>query len=80
MGTVKVPPQEAKRLKETLRLAYVVKAKEPFFITGKRKVSFPKFSFPFDIDEDFFILFADFQCGLVIDEQGKAIASFVAGH
>jgi hypothetical protein len=78
LGFLKMEPQDARVFKETVRLAFVVNLKDPFFITGTHRATDPSFSYPYEIDEEISILFASIQCGLIVDQQGTSLAAFKA--
>ena len=78
LGPVKIEPDGARKFKDSVKFAFVIKPKEPYFLSGSHKTNTPKFNDLRDIDEDFFILFATVKCALVIDETGVTVAAFKA--
>ena len=80
LGFIKIEPEAAKKFKESVRVAFVVKTKEPYFFSGSHISSTAKFNNPFDINEDFYVLFASVNCGLIIDESGVAVGAFKANR
>lgn len=76
VGTLAVPPAAAQRLKPTLQVAFVVVPKEPFTVSGTHKPGRVTIQNPRDITEDFSILIADIQCGLLLDEKNRVLGSY----
>ena len=76
VGEFGLSPAEAKRLKPQLKLAFVVTPKEPYFVTGSHKDGKTTVNNPRDITENFSVLVADFQCGLVMDVANKVLGAY----
>ncbi len=75
-GELIMPPAEARRLKPSLKLAFVVSPKEPYVVTGTHNPYNTTLQDPREISEEFTILVADFRCGLVIDAASKVLGGF----
>ncbi len=75
-GTSPMTPAEATALTPKLKLAYVVEPKAPYFLAGRLKYSATPHLDKVDIAEDFQILVADFQCGLVLTDAGKVLGAY----
>lgn len=76
VGWLYLSPEEAKRLKPRLKLAFVVVPKDPYFVMGSHRPTRLTLSQPGNVREDFSILFADIQCGLVLDDRNKVLGSY----
>ena len=76
VGELRVPPSDARRLKEELRIAFVVSPKEPFLVAGQRKVGETTIRNPRAVTENFTILVADIRCGLVMDRAGTILGAY----
>ena len=72
-ASLKLPAMQAKELKSSLKLAYLVEPRAPFLVTGSID-SFPA-TFPSakKVNEKFRFLIADIQCGFVLDKAGKVL-------
>lgn len=76
VGELELSPEDARRLKPTLKLAFVVTPKEPFLVKGTHKPFEVTIRDPRDLTEDFSILVADIQCGLVTDAGNRVLAAY----
>ena len=76
VGALPMTPAEATALKPKLKLAYVVEPKTPFFLSGRLKYRATPHLDEVDITEDFQMLVADFQCGLVLTDAGKVLGAY----
>ena len=76
IGGIPLSPDAAKIVKPTLKFALVVRPKEPYFVQGTHFSSFPTIQNPREVQEQFSILFADFQCGLVMDSNNKVLGAY----
>ena len=76
VGELVLPPAEAQRLKPQLKLAFVVTPKEPYLVTGSHKVGKTTVTNPRHIIEDFSVLVANIQCGLVMDGADKVLGAY----
>ncbi len=75
-GEIPLNPQQARELKQTLQLAFAVRPKFPYIGFGKSYTPPPTMQDPRKIDLSVEILFADIQCGLVLDEENKVLGAF----
>ena len=78
LGSIAMPPATAQLVKSKLRAAWVVRPKPPFLVQGVLRGRTPTIRNPFDVTENFRILIADFQCGLIMDGTNKVLAAFQA--
>ena len=62
--------------KEELRIAFVVAPKAPYLVTGRRKANTPTIRNRRHITENFTILVADIQCGLLMDGAGTVLGAY----
>lgn len=70
-------PEEAKLLKPTLQLAFVVTPKPPCYLSAIYEYpSRPTITTPREITNEVSVLIADFRCGLVLDKDNKVIGAF----
>lgn len=76
VGYIPLEASEAKRLKPLLRLAFAVAPQEPYVVTVEYSGGAPTLADPREINERTTVLLADIQCGLVMDEFDKVLASF----
>ena len=76
VGVISMTPAEFTALKPTLKLAFVVKPKAPFFISGDLKYRATPWLVEIDVAEHFQVLIADFQCGLVLTDAGKVLGAY----
>lgn len=76
VGEIPMSPAEARVLKNTMTVAFVVVPKEPFFVTGQRRRGGATIDFPRETTLNARVLFADIQCGLVLDPRGRVLASY----
>lgn len=76
VGALPMTPAEATALKPQLKLAYVVEPKAPYFLAGRLKYRAIPHLDEVDITEDFQVLVADFQCGLVLTDAGKVLGAY----
>jgi hypothetical protein len=74
-ASLSLPPEEAKRLKPELKLAFVLLPKEPYLVRNKYSVGKTTVSNPTDVTESATILVADIVCGLVLDGTSKVLAA-----
>ena len=77
VGALALSATEARALKPTLSLAFVVRPKAPYLLTGSRIAVSPSLDVPKQIVDDYSVLIADIQCGLVLDGTGKVLAAYV---
>lgn len=68
-------PAEARSAKTTLSLAFVVRPKQPFFVSGEHPLEDATLEHPKNVREEFSILIADIQCALVLNPQNKVLAA-----
>ena len=76
VGELTLVPAEAQALKPNLKLAFVVVPREPYLIRGSKPGSVTTIQNPIDVTENFSILIADIQCGLVTDSTNKVLAAY----
>lgn len=76
VGALPMTLAEATALKPHLKLAFVVEPKAPFFISGRLKYRAIPHLVEVDIAEDFQVLVADFQCGLLLTDAGKVLGAY----
>lgn len=76
VGQLRLAPEGARRLRPQLKSAFVVAPKEPYLIKDQQKVGEPTISTPLDVTEDFSILVADIQCGLLMDGSNKVLGPY----
>ncbi len=76
VGELSLAPAEAQRLKPTLQVGFVVTPREPYLVTGRHKVGKTTIQNPRAITEDFSILIADIQCGVVMDSSDKILMAY----
>jgi len=76
VGELAMSPAQAITLKSAISLAFVVAPKAPYWFAGSRIVTLPTLDNPKRIDEDFSVLIADIQCGLVLDGTHKVLAAY----
>lgn len=76
IGELRLSPDEAQRLRPQLRIAFVVEPRAPFLVTGTHQPGEVTIRNPFDTTETFRVLIADIQCGLLMDNTNKVLASF----
>ena len=76
VGTISMTLAEATALKPRLKLAFVVKPKAPYFISGDLKYRQTPKLVELDVAEHFQVLIADFQCGLVLTDAGKVLGAY----
>ena len=76
VGALPMTLADATALKPQLKLAYVVEPKAPYFLSGRLKYSATPHLDKVDITEDFQVLVADFQCGLVLADGGKVVGAY----
>ncbi len=76
LGKISMPPQQAKTALSALKLAIVLKPKDPYLANGSWRGDEPTFDSPDRYTYSFTILFADFQCGLVTDGANKVLAAY----
>ena len=76
VGALPMTLAEATALKPQLKLAFVVEPKAPFFVSGRLKYRATPHLEEVDITEDFQVLVADFQCGLVLTDTGKVLGAY----
>lgn len=75
IGTLDIPPTEAKKFKQDGKAALLIAPAEPYFATGERKKA-PTISSPLDVTENISIIIADIQCAFLIDESSKVLGTF----
>lgn len=75
-GEIPMTPSRARVLEPNISLAIVAVPKAPFLITGSRIAETPTLDRPRRVDENFTVLVADIQCGLVLDESHKVLAAY----
>lgn len=76
VGQIRASPEEARRLKQELKLAFVVDPKQPYLVQGRHELGHVTISNPRDVTEEFAILVADIRCGLVLDRAGKVLGAY----
>jgi peptidoglycan hydrolase-like protein with peptidoglycan-binding domain len=76
VGELTLSPSEAASLKPTIKIAFVVTPRDPFFSTGSTRVHDPTFQDPRDVTEDFSLLSAYIQCGLLMDGENKVLQAY----
>ncbi len=76
VGTLPMTLAEATALRPRLKLAFVVEPKAPFFVSGRLKYGATPHLEEVDSTEDFQVLVADFQCGLVLTDAGKVLGAY----
>lgn len=76
VGSISMTPEEARLLKPSLRIAFVVAPFAPYVLKGTNPFGRPSVRSPKDITVDFTILMADIQCGLVMDQQGRVLGAY----
>ena len=76
IGELALTPAEAQTLKPTLKLAFMVTPKEPYLVQGSQHVGETTISNPTDVTDNFSILIADIQCGLVTDATNKVLGAY----
>lgn len=76
VGAVPMTLAEATASKPQLKLAFVVEPKAPFFISGGLSYRATPGVVEVDIAEDFQVLVADFQCGLLLTAAGKVLGAY----
>jgi hypothetical protein len=70
-----VPPDVAKKVKESARVAFVYVPKPPYFATGKFPWGDPTIQNPKEIDERIDVAIGDIQCALLLNSVGKVYAA-----
>lgn len=78
IGELSLSPKQAQALKPNLRIAFVVRPKEPYLVNSFYHAGAPTIDDPRDITEHFSIIVADIQCGLVMDAHNKVLGSYPA--
>lgn len=76
VGELSVPPERAKVLKQTIKMAYVVEPKEPFLVRSSYNGHEPTIQVPTDVTEVVSVLIADIQCGLVTDATNTVLGAY----
>lgn len=77
VGSLKMSPEEAQRLKPSLRLAFVVQPKDPFLFKDVHRLGDePTLDSPYDIKDFYTVLIADIQCGLLLDGTSKVLGAW----
>jgi TonB family protein len=75
-----IAPAEAMRLKPLIRLAVVAEPHEPYVAAGTFYGGTPTIDDPEQWTYDFLFMFADIQCGLVLDPGNRVIAAVNLAH
>ncbi len=76
IGQISLSPDEARALKPSLRIAFVVAPNDPYLLKGSTPWGKTTVQNPQDITIDFTILMADIQCGLLMDTTGKVVGAY----
>lgn len=76
VGEVKVPADQARVFKATAFAAFVVAPKMPYFQSARQSARRATFHYPFEIDTELNTIFADIQCGLLLDGRKRVVAAF----
>jgi hypothetical protein len=76
VGTIKMKPDEARRIKPGLKTGFLVKPKAPFLISGRHRVGTTTIQNPYEVTESFQILIADIQCGFLLDSDNKVLGAY----
>jgi len=76
LGEIPMSPTEAQEQHPSLKLAFVVEPKAPFFVYGGRPLSQATIQQPVDIWEAFEILIANIRCGLVLKKDNTVIGAY----
>jgi hypothetical protein len=76
IGELSIAPSDAKALKPQLKVAFVVRPKEPYLIRSTYPLGTPTVSNPRQITVHATVLIADFECGLLLDGTNKVIGAY----
>lgn len=69
------PPAGAKRIKESIQTAFLVRPFAPYVLHGDGRAGSPTITRPIDIETDTTVLFADIQCAFILDPSNKVLGA-----
>lgn len=78
IGSFSLSPEEARRLRSNLHIAFVIQPKLPFVVKSTYPFGEPTVSNPEEIKVDATVLVADIQCGLLLDGTGTVLGAYDA--
>jgi hypothetical protein len=77
VGEIPMNPTEARALKSTMTVAFVVVPREPFVVSATDGPSSATINNPQEVTVLTRVLFGDIQCALVLDPRGRVLASYL---
>ena len=76
VDVIKLPPKNAKILKENAKAAVLIFPKKPYFAKGVSGRWEPTFERPTDIQESGVVIIADIQCAFLLDGNDKVVSAY----
>lgn len=76
IGELALSPAEAQRLKATMRVAFAITPKAPYFASGVKNWGDATIDNPEEVRQPISVVIADIQCGLLLDAGGKVLAAY----
>lgn len=76
IGELALSPAEARRLKATMRVAFAITPKAPYFASGVKDWGNARIDNPEEVRQPISVVIADIQCGLLLDVAGKVLAAY----
>lgn len=80
VGQILMSPTEAQKLKPKIRIVFIVQPRVPFLVQGKHQVGKVTTQNPVEVTESFSILIVNIQCGMLIDDNNRVLASYDAAR
>jgi hypothetical protein len=74
----RLDPLEAQRIKSGLNVGFVVSPKPPYMVSGSHQAHSPTRDSPQEITENYLVLVADIQCGLLLNSDNKVLGAYPA--
>lgn len=76
IGTIPMPPEDAKNIRSQLRIAFVIQPKLPFVVKSTYPFGEATISSPEEVKVEATVLIADVQCGLLMNGTGVVLGAY----